>query len=497
MTFPNSFKRPSLRLYLIMGVVVPLLLMLVGVGYFSLQTIEQRAQHKMEEDVQLVARAIRLPIGRALDRGRTGSVDQALESALSINRVYGAYVYDAEGALVASIGEFNLTSDQQRLADLAEEGDRVGEYETLGGRSVYSYFVPLTDVGGRVNGLLQVTRRASDIQEYLAQLRWQALGLLAIAMTVITGLVLYGHHWAIGTHLNHLSDTMTHVQDGDLSSRAEVRGPREIASLAAALNTMLQSIVEARAEILERREAQSDLERRLQHAQKLAAIGQLSAGVAHELGTPLSVIDGKAQRGLRAGDVSDEHKQMLQTIRSEVRRMERIVRQLLDFGRRNMLDAREVQLDRLVQMAVAGVREACEQTGVEVHLDGSRPAATVKVDPTLFERALVNLLRNAIDATPGGQVRLNWATTSDQIELVVDDDGPGIEAEITDRLFEPFFTTKSVGEGTGLGLAVVHGIIEEHDGRIEVEDSPLGGARFRLLLPAERIVAFENEVTAA
>lgn len=494
---PKSFKQPSLRLYLIMGVVVPLLLMLIGVGYFSLQTIEQRAQHKMEEDVQLVARAIRLPLGRALDRGRTGSVDEALESAFSINRVYGAYVYDAEGTLIASIGEFNLTNDQQRLADLAEEGNRLGEYETLGGRSVYSYFVPLTGAGGRVNGLLQVTRRASDIQEYLAQLRWQAFGLLAVAMTLITGLVLYGHHWAIGTHLNHLSDTMARVQGGDLSSRANMRGPREIASLAAALNTMLQSIVEARAEILERREAQSDLEQRLQHAQKLAAIGQLSAGVAHELGTPLSVIDGKAQRALRADDVPDQHKEVLESIRGEVRRMERIVRQLLDFGRRNMLEAREVRLDRLAQMAAAGVRETCEQAGVDLHLGGSRPAATVEVDPTLIERALVNLLRNAVDATPGGQVRLAWKTTDNHIELVVEDDGPGIEAEIADRLFEPFFTTKSVGKGTGLGLAVVHGIIEEHDGHIEVEDSPLGGARFRLLLPAERIVAYKEEVAAA
>lgn len=492
MTSRSTFRQPGLRFYFVVGVVLPLLLALGAVSYLTLQAIEERAQHQMEEDVQLVARAIRLPLGRALERDRPGSVDEALESAFRINRVYGAYVYDVEGALVASVGEFNLATDKQRLADLAEQGDRRGEYEQIGGRSVYSYFVPLTGAGGRVNGLLQVTRRASDIRQYLTRLRWQAIGFLLTTMVLITGLVLYGHHWAIGTHLNHLSETMARVRGGDLSSRAKPRGPKEIASLGAALNTMLESIVEARAEVLERRQAQIDLEKRLQHAQKLAAIGQLSAGVAHELGTPLSVIDGKAQRALRKDDLPAPLEQALHSIRGEVRRMERIVRQLLDFGRRNVLEARAVRLDRLAQMAAAGVRDACEQSGVTLELEGPRPAPVVEVDPTLIERALVNLLRNAIDATPGGHVQLAWTATDDGVGLVVEDDGPGVDPAVRDRLFEPFFTTKGVGEGTGLGLAVVHGIVEEHGGRVEVDTSPRGGARFRIVLPLDRAAVSEE-----
>lgn len=495
-TLRDIFRRPSLRLYLIVAVVLPLLVALTAVSYLTLQNIEQRAQHQMEEDVQLVARAIQLPLGHALEQERSGSVEEALRSAFSINRVYGAYVYDEEGELIASVGEFNLSTDKDRMANLAEQGDRLGEYEEIAGRSVYSYFVPLVDVGGRVNGLLQVSRRASDIRQYLARLRWQAIGFLLITMIVITGLVMYGHHWAIGTHLNHLSDTMARVQSGDLTSRAEPRGPKEIASLSAALNTMLESIVEARAEIIERRQAQVDLEKRLQHAQKLAAIGQLSAGVAHELGTPLSVIDGQAQRALRKDALPEPMADTLHSIRDEVRRMERIVRQLLDFGRRNTLEARVAGLDRVARMAADGVRAICEQAGVTLEVQGARPAPAVEVDPTLMERALVNLLRNAVDVTPDGRVRLSWFVEDDRVGFVVEDDGPGIEADIVPRLFEPFFTTKGVGEGTGLGLAVVHGIVEEHGGRVDVERSPLGGALFRIALPLDRLVDSETAVEA-
>lgn len=487
----------SLRMSLVLSVVLPVLVALGLVSYIAFQAIERQAKEQMEEDVQLVARAIQLPLGRALDRGREGSVENALESAFSINRVYGAYVYNMEGDLISSVGGFRMEPDRGRLSTLAEEGDRQGEYEEIGGRVVYSYFVPLTGSGGRLNGLLQITRHANDIQQYLTTLRWQAGGLLGITMLLIAGLVLYGHRRAIGAYLSRLSETMASVERGDLECRADLRGPREIASLAGALNTMLESIEQAQDEIVERRQTQVRLERRLQHAEKLAAIGQLSAGVAHELGTPLSVIDGKAQRALRNDDLPDDLTDVLQSIRDEVERMEHIVRQLLDFGRRHTLERSSVSLNRIVQMAVGGIQDTGAQSEVEIDVVGDRPAPVVEVDPTLMERALANLLRNAVEATPGGHVRVSWFASDEEIGLVVEDDGPGIQDDIQSRVFEPFFTTKSVGQGTGLGLAVVHGVVEEHGGSVEVGDSELGGAQFRIVLPGNVVTEEATEEVEA
>lgn len=480
--------KPSLRVALVLCVLLPLIAVLIGFSYVGMQVIERQAKHQMEEDVQLVARAIQLPLGRALERERTGTIDEALKSAFSINRVYGAYVYDADGELISSVGQYNQRPNQGRLSTLAD-GSQQGEYEEIQGRSVYSYFVPLTTTSGRVNGLLHVTRRASDIQEYLSLLRWLTGGALVFASLLIAGLVLYGHHWSIGTHLNRLSDTMARVEEGDMSQRAMLQGPQEIASLAEALNTMLESIEQARAEVEERRRAQLKLEKQLQHAEKLAAIGQLSAGVAHELGTPLSVIDGKAQRALRRDDLSQEFVALLTSVRTEVDRMERIVRQLLDFGRRNTADARVVSARRLAQMAISGVQEASAQQDVWISVESSADDILLRVDPALIERALVNLLNNAIEASPGGRVQLSWFAASGGAGFVVNDDGPGIDAEIQSRIFEPFFTTKDIGKGTGLGLAVVHGIVEEHGGRVTAGASPWGGAQVRIEFPPDVLQA--------
>lgn len=476
-------KKPSLRLALIAYVIVPLMLAVGAISYIALHVFEHHIKERMEEDVELVARAIRLPLSRALERDRVGSMEETLESAFSINRVYGAYVYDANGEMISAAGGGNVSPDRSRLTELAESGDRQGGYEEISGRAIYSYFVPLMDSGGRSNGLLQVTRRASDIEGTVERLRWEAAGFLVVALMLMIGLVLYGHHGAIGKHLSRLGKSMARVERGDHAHRVPVRGPAEIAALGEGLNTMLDSIVRAEEEIQERRAAQASLERRLRHAEKLAAIGQLSAGVAHELGTPLSVIGGKAQRTLRREDISDGLASTLEDIRTEVQRMERIVRQLLDFGRRNTLQRRRITADRMAMMAANSVREGEGQNGAALGVTGPKPPPQLSVDPVLMERVLVNLLKNAKEATPEGRVRLSWFSNEENVGFVVEDDGPGIEEDHKSRLFEPFFTTKKVGEGTGLGLAVVHGIVEEHGGRVEVGTSELGGAAFTITIP--------------
>ena len=473
----------SLRWSLALSVIAPLLVAMGLASYVTLQAFERESIGQMEEDAELVARALRLPLEEALEEGQLDEINEILESAFDdFRRVYSAQVYDATGEPIVAIPGLQPVPRMDRLADLAERGDQEGEFEEIGGRA--SFFVPLVDSGGRVIGLLQVTRRVGDIQETVSTLRWQAGGFLAIAMILVAGLVLYGHHRAIGKHLSRLSRSMERVEAGDLEHRATQEGPKEIASLASALNTMLESIGQARAEIEERREKQLKLEKRLRHAEKLAAIGQLSAGVAHELGTPLSVIDGQAQRALRK-EVPDDVESTLDSIRDEVERMEHIIRQLLDFGRRHTIEARPVEMDQIARMAIGGCQERAAANGVSLEVEGNSPAPVVEVDPTLMERALANLVENGIEAAPSGHVRLTWFEGEEEAGFIVEDDGPGIDEEHEVRLFEPFFTTKSVGEGTGLGLAVVHGIVEEHDGRVEVGTSDLGGAQFSIVLPIE------------
>lgn len=477
-------KKYSLRLTLVLYVALPLFATSAIAGYLGLRALEGSIEARMQEDIELIGRAIRLPVSRAVEHGSPGGVDRTLRSVFTIHRVYGAYVYDEKGEKIAAAGIEDPLPKRRHLSQLAAEGIRKGEYGQVAGREVYSYFLPLTNSGGRINGLLQVTRRKSDIENYIQNLRLQAAGLLTLASLLMAGLVLYGHHGAVGRHLVTLGESMARIERGERQHRASVDGPREIRALSAAMNSMLDSIERAEREIERRRGQQASLEDQLRQTEKLAAIGRLAAGVAHELGAPLSVIHGKAQRALRISGIPAQFRAALEEIRLELRRMEHIVRQLLEFGRRDSDRRHRVSADRLAHTSAAFVKEESERSGVSVDLHGPIPAPRVAVDPVRIEQALINLLRNAIQATKaGGRVKLAWFVTDRTADFTVEDDGPGISQEMRSRIFEPFFSTKSKGQGTGLGLAVVHAVVEEHGGRVEVARSRLGGALFRIVLP--------------
>ena len=478
-------RRPTLRLALVCYVILPLVVAVGLIVSLLLTTFEEQIEAKMKEDVQLVARALEIPIARALEHGQHGSLRSALESAVGINRVYGVYVYALDGQTMASAGAVNPEPDRGKLSSLASEAPQ-GEYEEISGRNVYSYFLPLTSAGQRATGLLHITRRERDIRASVAGLRSRVAGLSVLTVLLITGLVLLGHREALGRHLSALQRSMRRVEEGDADHRARSDGPSEISELAGALNTMLDSIEDAKYEIEVRRASQFELREKLRHAEKLAALGTLSAGVAHELGTPLSVIDGRAHRLLRQKSLSRDVEHTLNVIREQVRRMDSIIRQLLDFGRSPILKRRSVNAGFVVDAAVQAMRDRAKQCGVSLEVRAMKPGATINIDPIRIEQVLTNLIRNGIDAAPNGTVRVSWTVNEDELVFAVEDDGKGIADGVVPHIFDPFYTTKSVGNGTGLGLSVVHRIIEEHEGRIDVSESELGGALFAVRLPIDR-----------
>lgn len=484
-TLTRRFRRFwSLRVALILMVLAPLLIGAAMLTSMVLWTLETAAEERMQEDVALMARAISLPISDSLQQGEDDGVRQALESVFRIGRIYGAYVYSPTGESIAAVGAVNPSPRRRDVAEIAAAGERRGTYERIQGQDVYSYFVPLTDTGGQVSGVLHVTRRGSDFHDLITDLRVQAIAFMAVGAVFISVLVLLGHRLAIGRHFERLMSTMARVEDGQRDYRAGAEGPREIRRLSTALNDMLDGIHRAEQELEDRRQTQAHLEDQLRQSEKLAAIGRLASGVAHELGTPLSVVDGKAQRALRRLEGDGPEVRALQEIRGEVSRMEHIVRQLLDFGRGSNRHYRDTAAGLLASAAASALEQDFSDRGVRLELDGEQPGPACCVDPIRVEQVLVNLLRNSAQSG-ASTVWLRWAEADGQIAYTMEDDGPGVPDAIRDRLFEPFFTTKSVGEGTGLGLAVVHGIVSEHGGRIAFSNTDGGGARVDVRFPVK------------
>jgi signal transduction histidine kinase len=288
--------------------------------------------------------------------------------------------------------------------------------------------------------------------------------LVAAPIVAVVVSVLVGR--SVAAPVARLEQGAARIAAGDLDARIEVRGAPELEALAERWNAMTAALKHHQEKLVE--------------SEKLAGIGRLAAGVAHEINNPLGVILGYAKLLRKRADPAAAED--LAVIEEETLRAKEIVDGLLDLSRPLPASAERVDLRALSDDVVSRLRDAHLLDDVAVSVDG---AASVAGHPEKLRQVLVNLVRNAAEAAgPGGRVTVGVGERDGAVEVAVRDSGPGIPPELRPRLFEPFFTTKA--RGTGLGLAVSRAIARAHGGELEA-DAPDGrGARFALRLPAPR-----------
>jgi PAS domain S-box-containing protein len=235
------------------------------------------------------------------------------------------------------------------------------------------------------------------------------------------------------------------------------------------------------------------LEAQVVHQERLAGVGRLSAGVAHEIGNPLTGILMLARRLARDAS-TDEVREDAASIAHEAERIHGIVQALVGFSRKDADTSTLADLARVVDDALGLVRLARREHAVTWSVECERPL-WVQGDASRLAQVLVNLLSNAAEASPASAViEVRAARVSGAVEVAVVDHGPGVPAALRTRIFEPFFTTKPHGRGTGLGLAIAYGLVEAHGGALRLEDTPGGGATFVVRLPAAPAVAVDGPV---
>lgn len=383
----------------------------------------------------------------------------------------------------------------EHLAELREGRRVIVLHEEHGATTERYTYVPET-IPGAPPAVLEFVESIREQHEFVAASRWQILAAtLAIVLASAAAVYWFGV-WYVGRPVQRLRDRLRAVAAGDFDTTIDLAQDDEIGDLAREVDGMCRGLADARAALAKETEARMSALERLRHTDRLTTIGQLAAGVAHELGTPLSVITGRAEMIVSGEAGGDRATASARVIVDQAEHMAGLIRELLDFSRQ-----------RGPRFGLVSVRAVCARTVDTLVVIARRRAVTIATalanDPLLvsadehqLEQALVNLLVNAIQAMPkGGRVEV---TSSERrarppgdggpeghfICVSVTDQGPGIAPEHLARLFEPFFTTKAPGEGTGLGLSVAHGIARDHGGWIEVESELGRGSRFTLYLPA-------------
>lgn len=291
--------------------------------------------------------------------------------------------------------------------------------------------------------------------------------------------------------IQSLTEGARAVARGELDTRLQIANRDEIGGLARAFNHMAENLSLSRdeltaknRELIEANENLRQVQEQLIRSERLAAIGQLAAGVSHEIDNPVGIILGYAELLLDDLEEADPRRDDVLAIIAECRRCRRITGGLLGLARGGAVRRESLRLAELAEATAASLRPQKLFRQVPIRIQAPPEPLEVFADPDPLRQVLVNLLLNAAQAMGGsGEVAVTLERAGEQVSLTVDDSGPGVPLELRERIFDPFFSTKGSGEGTGLGLSLCRKLMEEQGGSLFVADAPAGGARFGLLLP--------------
>jgi two-component system NtrC family sensor kinase len=332
-------------------------------------------------------------------------------------------------------------------------------------------YEPLYDHRGQVIGSLYVGAKQASFQQLVDSFRRQAV-LIACAAVLLAILIAIPLAWSIARPLTELAQATREVAEGNWSVRVPASGRGETGVLAQSFNTMVETLQETQEQLIQQ--------------EKLASVGQLAAGVAHEINNPLGTILLYADiLHKETAENNQQQQEDLEMIMREANRCKVIVNDLLNFSRQNEMLTQETDLNGLLQSLAteAAKQDLYQQIELVTDLEPNLPL--IQADPFQLHQVFLNLMNNAAEAMPdGGELILRtYLDPMDGFVTVeVQDNGMGISEENMKKLFTPFFTTKPIGKGTGLGLAIVYGIVKMHRGQIQVQSQTGQGTTFTVRL---------------
>lgn len=484
----------KLSLYLTVALVFTLTI-------YALNVMGQRRRslyQQMKEETLSVGTALAIPLEGSLRDQEYDRLQPLLDASEQIGEIYGLYLADAAGAVRLRTRGAESLVDRNLVREALVHDRNEEEFVALGEIPVYLLYLPLHISDKEVTGVLVVARSLGTLQYELEHLQSSILTTVLIVLFILLLGSLLLIHQSVTSPINALVGAVHEIGTGNYRFRATVPNGagREVVELAAAIEDMGRQLEAEHRRGEDETAKRMDLESRLRQADKLATLGQVAAGLAHEIGTPLNIIGGRADMALRKAGDPKRVEESLVTIRAQVDRIAETVQRLLNVARRQEPKRRQLNLVDLLTESVALLDPTAAKAGMSLHFHAQTKGEVVG-DAELLQQVFTNLILNAVQASPAGsrvEVTLQPVNAAPEgldllsrpyFEVAVADQGRGVPPELRTRIFEPFFTTKPAGLGTGLGLAICAGIVKEHEGFVRVGEHPGGGARFSVFLPAD------------
>ncbi len=514
----------------------PLLAVMLGIfallGYLNIRLHRQHLEAATLASAERVSDVIKRSTTYYMLRNDREGLYHAIQTIADEPGMIRVRIFDQEGRISYSTDPAEVShvldksaeacygchTQSQPLARL-NRPDRFRIYRTGGGQRVLGIITPIENQPGcsnaechahpasqQVLGVLDTNLSLVKTDAQLADSSARMLFYTAGAMLIVAVLSWLFVWRVVGKPIKALENATEHLADGELGYQIEVRSQDEVGELSRSFNGMSLQLRAANEEIvtwaktLEDRvdEKTKELKRaheHVLHVEKMASIGKMAAVVAHEVNNPLSgiltyakllrkwVASGQAEHEKR-----DETMECLELIAAESRRCGDLVKNLLTLSRTAPMNVQSTDLHAVIDRCLLLVRHQLDLGGIQLQLKLSGDLPHIPCDPAQMEQVFLALIMNAIDAMPKGGIL--WIETrlspdETEINMQVRDDGAGIAPDVLPQIFEPFLTTKESGRGVGLGLAISRGIVERHNGRIEVASELGRGTTFTVTLPAQ------------
>lgn len=497
----------STRLILLLTAAVGLVMALAG--FYLLRQRQEILARAWRNELNAHAVTLQLALEDSYRAGRISDAQRLIDHLSENPRVFSVILFDEEGR-TAMLSNPLLAAEvagrpevRGLITGVITTGQPAELVQGRHGQEVFSVILPVR-ISATRRGAVEISQPTDFIKaDSIRARRDIALVTLALFAAIIMLVILVMRHNLLRP-IKELLMGAKAVGQGDLAFRVIVPGSgNEINELAREFNRMAESLAEQRAMAAQESEERMALERELRHSERLATVGRLAAGVAHEMGAPLNVIKGRVEM-MRDRPEAPLEKRLrnLEIVGAQADAITGIVRQLLTLARPFHLRRESLALSSLFDGVVELLEEEARQSGVNITVN-SNHGVWVAGDRALLHQALMNLCVNALHAmeVKGGQLKIEMMSgppteslpgvgaknSARFVGVRVSDTGVGIVPEHLPHVFDPFFTTKEVGKGTGLGLSVSRRIVEEHGGWIEAANRPEGGAAFTCWLPLTTI----------